>query len=202
MKLNNKGVSIIEIVLTFALIMVMTMGMLSIVFNYREKASISMEKLDLDTFKNTLTKEIQDDILKFGVKEINTSGECLTNAELNSCINIVFLNDTSKVFGTSKVNNNDVDSIENKFLYYGSWSNGDGLKYRIVDKLPSKIPIGEKAVDFQTIKIQDQNILSTDSMVLENGTVVTFYSIDVYISHIDFDEDFGIHITTTSEVTK
>lgn len=45
MKLNNKGVSIIEIVLTFALIMVMTMGMLSIVFNYREKASISMENL-------------------------------------------------------------------------------------------------------------------------------------------------------------
>ena len=84
MKLNNKGVSIIEIVLTFALIMVMTMGMLSIVFNYREKASISMEKLDLDTFKNTLTKEIQDDILTLGVKEINTSGECLTNAELNS----------------------------------------------------------------------------------------------------------------------
>lgn len=202
MKLNNKGVSIIEIVLTFALIMVMTMGMLSIVFNYREKASISMEKLDLDTFKNTLTKEIQDDILTLGVKEINTSGECLTNAELNSCINIVFLDGTSKAFGTSKVNNNDVDSIENKFLYYGSWSNGDGLKYRIVDKLPSKIPIGEKAVDFQTIKIQDQNILSTDSMVLENGTVVTFYSIDVYISHIDFDEDFGIHITTTSEVTK
>ena len=196
MKLNNKGVSIIEIVLTFALIMVMTMGMLSIVFNYREKASISMEKLDLDTFKNTLTKEIQDDILTLGVKEINTSGECLTNAELNSCINIVFLDGTSKPFGTSKVNNNDVDSIENKFLYY------DGLKYRIVDKLPNKIPDGRKAVDFQTIKIQDQNILSTDSMVLENGTVVTFYSIDVYISHIDFDEDFGIHITTTSEVTK
>lgn len=198
MKLNNKGVSIIEIVLTFALIMVMTMGMLSIVFNYREKASISMEKLDLDTFKNTLTKEIQDDILKLGVKEINTSGECLRHPELNSCINIVFSDPagTSKVFGTSKVNNNDVDSIENKFLYY------DGLKYRIVDKLPNKIPDGRKAVDFQTIKIQDQNILSTDSMVLENGTVVTFYSIDVYISHIDFDEDFGIHITTTSEVTK
>lgn len=198
MKLNNKGVSIIEIVLTFALIMVMTMGMLSIVFNYREKASISMEKLDLDTFKNTLTKEIQDDILTLGVKEINTSGECLRHPELNSCINIVFSDPagTSKAFGTSKVNNNDVDSIENKFLYY------DGLKYKIVDKLPNKIPTGEKAVDFQTIKIQDQNILSTDSMVLENGTVVTFYSIDVYISHIDFDEDFGIHITTTSEVTK
>lgn len=198
MKLNNKGVSIIEIVLTFALIMVMTMGMLSIVFNYREKASISMEKLDLDTFKNTLTKEIQDDILTLGVKEINTSGECLKNPELNSCINIVFSDPdgTSKAFGTSKVDNTDVDSIENKFLYYG------GLKYKIVDKLPNKIPAGENAVDFQTIKIQDQNILSTDSMVLENGTVVTFYSIDVYISHIDFDEDFGIHITTTSEVTK
>jgi len=56
MKLNNKGISIIEIVLTFSLIMIMVIGMIGIVFNYREKASISMEKLDMDTFNSLAQK--------------------------------------------------------------------------------------------------------------------------------------------------
>ena len=36
-------------------------------------------------------------------------------------------------------------------------------------------------------------------MILEDGTLVSFYAIDVYISHIDFEEDFGIHIVAYSE---
>ena len=193
MKLNNKGISIIEIVLTFALIMVMVIGMLTIVFNYREKASISLEKLEMDTFKNTLTKEIQDDILEKGLKEINEGGECATNTELNSCVNLVFLDNTQKAFGVSKVDSSSRESVENKFLYY------DGLKYRLVDTVPKNIPEGREVGDFQSIKIQDENILSTDSIFLENGILVSFYAIDVYISHIDFDDDFGIHIVAYSE---
>lgn len=196
MKLNNKGISIIEIVLTFALIMIMTMGMLSIVYNYRMKASLSLEELELDTYKNSLTKEIEDDILDKGLKEINTQGECLTNTELNSCVNLVFLDGTEASFGTSKVDNNNIDSIENKFLYY------NGIKYKITDKLPSKVPDGRDATEFQSITIQDDNILTIDSMVLEDGTLVNFYSIDVYIYHTDFDKDFGIHITATTEDTE
>lgn len=196
MKLNNKGISIIEIVFTFVLIMAIVIGMLTIVFNYREKASLSLEKLNLDTFKNTLTKEIQDDILDKGVKEINYSGECLTNTELNSCINIEFLDGSQKIFGTGKINYNDRDSIENKFLYY------DGLKYQLKDNLPTKIPNGRKVIDFQTLTIHDNGILGVDSMVLENGTIATLYSIDVYISHIHFEQDFGIHIVAYSEKTE
>jgi len=199
MKLNNKGISIIEIVLTFSLIMIMVIGMIGIVFNYREKASVSLEKLDMHTFKNTITKDIQDDILEYGVKEINTNGECLTNTELNSCVNIVFKNGEEKIFGTSKIAIGTSDeeikkSIENKFLYY------DGLKYKLNDKLPSKKSSDREWTDFQMIKIQDSNILSTDSMVLENGNVVIMYAIDVYISHLDFEQDFGIHIVASNEV--
>ena len=150
----------------------------------------------MDTFKNTITKDIQDDILTNGVKEINRNGECATNTELNSCINIVFEDGTEKAFGTSIVDNSDRTSIENKFLYY------DGLKYKLTDSLPTVIPEGREASDFQSITIQDSNILSTDSLVLEDGTIVTLYAIDVYISHIDFEQDFGIHIVTYSEKTQ
>lgn len=193
MKLNNKGMSIIEIVLTFALIMVMVIGMLTIVMSYRDKASLSIKKLEMDTFKNTLTKDIQDDILKLGIEEVNMDGECATIAGLSRCVNIVFKDGSQKVFGTSLINVNDRDSIENKFLYY------DGEKYKLHDTLPEKIPNGRTILDFQSITIEDNNILSTDSAILTDGTVVNIYSIDVYVSHVDFEEDFGIHIVATTD---
>lgn len=193
MKLNNKGMSIIEIVVTFALIMVMVIQMLMIVMNYRESASKNLKELDLETFKNTLTRDIQKDILNLGVKEINMDGECSSITGLNHCINIVFDNGEEKAFGTSKVDANDYDSIENKYLYY------DGIKYKLSDKLPDTIPVGRNVLDFQNIKVEDNNILSTDSIILEDGTVSSIYSIDVYISHVDFDQDFGIHIVTYLE---
>lgn len=193
MKLNNKGMSIIEIVLTFALIMVMVIGMLTIVMSYRDKASLSIKKLEMDTFKNTLTKDVQDDILKLGIEEVNMDGECATITGLSRCVNIVFKDGSQKVFGTSLINVNDRDSIENKFLYY------DGEKYKLHDTLPEKIPNGRTILDFQSITVEDNNILSTDSAILTDGTVVNIYSIDVYISHIDFEEDFGIHIVATTD---
>lgn len=193
MKLNNKGMSIIEIVLTFALIMVMVIGMLTIVMSYRDKASLSIKKLEMDTFKNTLTKDIQDDILKLGIEEVNMDGECATITGLSRCVNIVFKDGSQKVFGTSLINVNDRDSIENKFLYY------DGEKYKLHDTLPEKIPNGRTILDFQSITIEDNNILSTDSAILTDGTVVNIYSIDVYVSHVDFEEDFGIHIVATTD---
>lgn len=196
MKLNNKGMSIVEIVVTFALIMVIVMQMLMIIMNYRGKASSDLELLDLETFKNTLTRDIQKDILNFGVKEINTGGECTTITGLNYCINIVFSNGQSKAFGTSKVDVNNIDSIKNKYLYY------DGIKYKLKDSIPDKIPEGRNAVDFQNIKVEDSDILSFDKIVLSDGSVAFIYSIDIYISHIDYDQDFGIHIVTSTDSAK
>lgn len=193
MKLNNRGISIIEIIVTFALIMVMVIGMFTIVSNYRDKASYSLKKLDMDTFKNTLTKDIQNDIIKLGVKEINTNGECSTITGLNKCINIVFKDDSEKAFGTSLVNPNNRNSVENKFLYY------DGEKYKLHDNLPEIIPEGRSILDFQAIKVVDSNILNTDSTTLSDGTIINIYSINVDISRSEFDEDFGIHIVATTD---
>ena len=70
MKLNNKGMSIIEVIVTFSLIMFMVIGLLVIVVNYRNKMSVSLERLKFDTFKNNLTQDINNDILTKGLKEI------------------------------------------------------------------------------------------------------------------------------------
>ena len=75
MKINNKGMTIVEVVLTFALIMVITTGLLIIVVNYRNKVSVSSEKLVMDTFKNNITQDLYNDMLKYGLTEINEYSE-------------------------------------------------------------------------------------------------------------------------------
>lgn len=282
-KLNNKGMSIVEVVLTFALIMVITTGLLMIVVNYRTKVIVSSERLTMDTFKNNMTQDLYNDMLKYGVKEINSFvdiddptvdnfteevknelkeipeyqtlsdstfnlafygndstqgavgmvksdiknaqvknytgtsykekfaqalitkykekyGECLTLTDLNRCINITFQDTSveSKAFGTSKIDENSKESIENKYLYY------DGIKYKINDKMPVKIPKDINGNDrpfrdLQRIKVNDDGILGIDFTILEDGTKVYIYKIDVTVYHVDFREDFGLHLVVSTD---
>lgn len=195
MKLNNRGMSIIEIVVTFALIMFMIIGLFNIVLNYQSKASDTIKKTDLISFKTSLTKDIQDDILEYGIQDINQAGECpnLLDSSLVQCINIVFQDGQQKAFGISLIDNDNVETVKNKFLYY------DGIKYKLKDTLPDEIPAGRNIEDFQSILISDGPISSVDSIVLEDGTLVKLFSIDVYISYLDFKEDFGIHVVASDK---
>ena len=192
-KLNNKGMSIVEVVVTFSIIMVISVGLLTIVVNYRNKISVSLERLKLDTFKSNVTQDVYNDILNLGVSEINTAGECSTLTDLNRCINIVFQDGSQRVLGTSKVTPNDKNSVSEKFVYY------DGIKYKLKDYLPDNKPSGRVWKDLEAISINDDGILNSYSTVLEDGTKVYIYRIDIDVQHIDFTDDFGIHIVATTD---
>lgn len=63
-KLNNKGLTAIEILVCFAIISVIVISMFNIINNYKEKKDLESYKLDITTYKNTVTKTIYDDIIK------------------------------------------------------------------------------------------------------------------------------------------
>ncbi len=211
-KMNNKGLTIIEIVVTFSMIMFFCIGLLVIVNNYRNKVTVSLKKLDLDTFKNSITQDVNNDLLKQKYKlveivqasEGTPVGNCTEQllSTLNRCINFKYYNTETgeyenRAFGTSKTDNTR-QSYENKYIYY------DGIKYPLKEKLPKTIPTLEdgtqrKYRDFQTITVMDDSILQETSVVLEDGTKITVYRIDVNISHLDFEDDFGIHIVATTD---
>ncbi len=199
MKLNNKGMSIVEVIVTFSLIMFLVVGLLVIVVNYRNKMSTSLERLSFDTFKNNLTQDINNDILTKGLKEIkddtNTtdSSSLCYNLGLYRCIVLTFADNTKKAFGTSRVSALDKDSIVNKYIYY------DGIKYKLKDELPKELPTGRSWIDLEAIKVVDDAILNSTYTVLEDGTQVSIYTIDISISHIDFKDDFGIHIVASTD---
>ena len=197
-KMNNKGITIIEIVVTFSMIMFFAIGLLLIIGSYRNKVSVSLKKLELDTFKNNITQDVNNDLIKYKLKEINYTGECTTITGLNRCINFVLYDEEhnttiEKAFGTSEIQNNR-NSVVNKYIFY------DGIKYPLKDsEIPLTIPSGGKWKNFQVITMTDDLILDSSSVVLEDGTKVTIYRIDIPIYHLDFEEDFGIHIVATTD---
>ena len=72
-KLNNKGITTIEILLSFVIIVIITMSMYGTVSAFNEKRMIEEYKTQIYTYKNLLTKEIQDDFIKKGLTHVEYS---------------------------------------------------------------------------------------------------------------------------------
>ena len=71
-KLNNKGMTAIEILVTFVLIAIIVVSMYDGVVDLKTRETVSSYKLSLNTYKNLLTKDIQDDLIKTGLSGVST----------------------------------------------------------------------------------------------------------------------------------
>lgn len=71
-KLNNKGMTAIEILVTFVLIAIIVVSMYDGVVDLKTRESVSSYQLSLNTYKNLLTKDIQDDLIKTGLSGVST----------------------------------------------------------------------------------------------------------------------------------
>ena len=70
-KLNNKGMTIIEILVCFIIVAIISSSVYATVTNYNDKKNLESNKQEIYKFKNLLTKEIYDDIIYKGL--INVS---------------------------------------------------------------------------------------------------------------------------------
>ena len=76
-KLNNHGMTAVEILVCFVIMSILAVSMYSSSASYKNKQSIESAKEKIFTYKNLLTKEIQDDLIKKG----------LVSAEISETIN-------------------------------------------------------------------------------------------------------------------
>lgn len=67
MILNNKGMTLIEILITFVLIGIISASLFNTVSNFNQKQNVESYKEKILTYKNTLTKIIQDDLIINGL---------------------------------------------------------------------------------------------------------------------------------------
>ena len=94
--MNKKGFTVIELILSFAFVSVLTISMFSLLMNYRDKETEAFEMADINTFRNNITMMIQKDLQVHLLKDIQycTSGTGIKNR----CIVLSFQDGTSKEF--------------------------------------------------------------------------------------------------------
>lgn len=104
--INNKGFTITELIVTFVIVMSITLGLFAVVDNYRERQQKATYRKELNSYKNEIVKIIQDDVLYKGVKKIegiNVNDE--NDESFNQGIKITFKDDSDKKL---KVNNSEI----------------------------------------------------------------------------------------------
>lgn len=89
MRLNNKAMTLIEILVCFTLVGIISTMMLSTVMNYRTRQEMESVSLEVIKYKNTITKMVQDDIAK---KHLKSVGKIETSENSNYYIWSVTLN--------------------------------------------------------------------------------------------------------------
>lgn len=127
LKLNNKGMTSVEILVCFVLVVIIATSMYTTVVAYKNKQQIESYKQRVLTYKNLLTKEIQDDLIKKGLISAttnrcykNTISECDDNSDQKTGItkvNLIFADGTNKTLeiNTSSDNNFGVKYGENSY---------------------------------------------------------------------------------------
>lgn len=88
-KLNNSGLTVVEILVCFSIVVVIVMSMFKVVNNQKAKQEIESTKNSMLTYKNEVTKTIEEDIIDgSGVKS------CTINEDTSGNYNIYTLNYT------------------------------------------------------------------------------------------------------------
>ncbi len=108
MKLNNKGFTVIEIIMSFSFILVISISLFEIALNYTFKQQLESSRRDLITLKNLVVNDIQKDIIEKQLVSISDVN--------NNSVVFTFLDRTTKVLTVETIG----DSVHPKALIYGN----------------------------------------------------------------------------------
>lgn len=187
---NNKGFTVIELIMSFLFASILAITLFSVVVTYKDKQMDSTIEAELLSFKSHLVIDIQEDIQLKGLKKIelcpkrDNNGNVIPNAFISRCVIISYNDDTTKEFSISqdlKIDKiTDKEGHESQFSYYVPYVLYGGIRYDIPDA-PS-------------VYIEDDYILETRGPDdgLESGT--TLYKIHFNLKHADLDTDIDISI--------
>lgn len=174
--LNNKGMTAVEVLVCFVLVVIITVSMYTTVSAYKNKQQIESFKEKIVTYKNLLTKEINDDLIKDGLvsaKITEFSEDPATgntySVEMNlrngekKCLKVKSIKAYDYLWDSSMESEfpaaNDKDD---KFMIsYGDCDNE--TEYSIPDLGESKNPNGKKIKDLRINNVDmsiENNVLS------------------------------------------
>lgn len=75
MKLNNKGITLVEVIVSFALLMIILVGLFNIIMEVKSDVTDKQMEKEFKDFDNLMIARIQGDLIKKGVKNCTVSSD-------------------------------------------------------------------------------------------------------------------------------
>lgn len=189
MKLNNKGFTVVELIASFVFSSILAISLFAVIINYRDKEEDSSIETDLLAFKSQITIDIEKDIERNGLKEINYCTDSRGN-RIARCIKLSFLKGESKTFEIKeegKVETMEgLNGSDTSFSYTVPYLTYGGIRYDIPDAA--------------NVNVRSDYLLemTTVNDGLESNTPL--YKIRVILVHNDLDADVDISIVADGSV--
>ena len=195
-RLNNKGMTTVEVIICFVLVVLITVSMYTTISSYSTKVRTEENKAVILNYKEVLTKDIQDDFIKIGLVAADYSREVEDNT-VKYVVNCTLKDGTERrleiyqSFTESSfhpVGSADADDFY--MIKYGTPE--DMIEYPLPDigSFTNK-KTGKKVLDLSInnvlIDITDDNILSI-YIGFYHPELTTKYAIDI-VSPINFSSN-------------
>lgn len=88
-RLNSKGFTTIEVILCFVLVTIIATTMYTTITSFNQKRITEQYKSKMYTYKNIITKQIQDDILKNGLLSVEKTGPTIDTDTKISTLKVI-----------------------------------------------------------------------------------------------------------------
>lgn len=169
-RMNNKGFTVVEIVVSFALVVVVLGSMTALVVNYRDRVTDEEVITQIIDFKNTITKVVYDDITDKLYTSITSCGE--------KCI---------KFSGEEEATLKIIEENGSGGLSKGIYFEYKGIKYLLPDSDLNDFNTGEYMIKVKNLSFKSD---STNKI----------YSVKIPIHHNGIDKDYTIKLLVHNEV--
>ena len=183
---NNKGFTVIELIMSFLFSSILAISLFSVIVTYRNKQMDSTVEADILSFKAHLIMDIQEDIQLKGLKSMENCPGSEDGKIVPRCV-ILNFNGNPEVTKRLEVKfDHHVDVIQNddrseaQFYYDTPYIEYGGIRYEIPDAA--------------NVYIEDDYVLqkTEPSDGIESGNVL--YKINFNLKHSDLDTNVNISL--------
>ncbi len=196
-KLNNKGMTAIEVLVTFVIVVVIVVSMYDGIMDLKNRETIASYKLSLVTYKNLLTKDIQDDLAKIGLATVRT--ESLTGGTGYRVIMVLrdgsqrYL-EVTQIFGCAALDDLEAMDLCDDYGIPRDRSDEFSISYGPPDDLVEyPLPdLGHEVIDYNG----EHTIYSLRITGVDVSTSNQVFSIKVTMSHPDLGSRHSLNIVS------
>lgn len=163
-KLNNRGLTAVEVIISFSITAVIVISLFKIINNFNEKQYLESKKSQIKLYENTVTKTIQDNILKSGG---------VWHVELDE-------NVENKIEFIFNNNRHATLEINNEYIYY----KGEEIEEKFFLKEVPDVEFNEPRIDY----VEDEGILNIFVGIIDIDLGDKYSVLDL---HLPISEKWG-----------